>query len=225
MRIIFVRHGNPNYEHDCLTELGHVQAAAVAERLVGEGIERIFSSTCGRAMETAEYTAKRLGLEVAPCDFIREINWGMKDGTRPYSDGNPWKRATEFIKSDRSGADPLWRDDSLFAETKTPESLDALGKGLDLWLASLGYTREGKCYRVKNAKHRTVAIFCHGGAFAAAFSHIFSIPMPFALACVPFAQTGISEIEISGGDGELAIPRLFNGHATSHLSEKGIKIT
>ena len=30
MKIIFVRHGHPNYQLDCLTELGHPQAEAAA---------------------------------------------------------------------------------------------------------------------------------------------------------------------------------------------------
>ena len=38
MRIIFVRHGHPDYVHDCLTDLGHLQATAAAERLRDEGI-------------------------------------------------------------------------------------------------------------------------------------------------------------------------------------------
>ena len=33
MRIVFVRHGHPNYEKDCLTELGHRHAEAAALRL------------------------------------------------------------------------------------------------------------------------------------------------------------------------------------------------
>ena len=33
MRILFIRHGDPDYEHDCLTELGRRQALAVSERL------------------------------------------------------------------------------------------------------------------------------------------------------------------------------------------------
>ena len=32
MRIIFIRHGNPDYEKDCLTELGHKQAEAAAKK-------------------------------------------------------------------------------------------------------------------------------------------------------------------------------------------------
>ena len=53
MRILFVRHGHPNYELDCLTELGKKQAEAAALRLKDEGIEEIYASTCGRAFETA----------------------------------------------------------------------------------------------------------------------------------------------------------------------------
>ena len=41
MRIVFVRHGEPDYEHDCLTPAGREQALAVAERLKEDGIEEI----------------------------------------------------------------------------------------------------------------------------------------------------------------------------------------
>ena len=37
MRIVFVRHGEPDYEHDCLTETGVRQAEQAAERLKEEG--------------------------------------------------------------------------------------------------------------------------------------------------------------------------------------------
>ena len=73
MKIYFVRHGHPDYKKDCLTELGHLQAEAAAKRLENSGIVSVFSSTKGRAFETAEHTAKKLGLEVIPCDFMREI--------------------------------------------------------------------------------------------------------------------------------------------------------
>ena len=68
MRIIFVRHGEPDYARDCLTDEGRRQAAAAAERLAGEGISEIYASPCGRAMETARYTARRLGLPVVTLD-------------------------------------------------------------------------------------------------------------------------------------------------------------
>ena len=70
MKIVFVRHGHPNYHEDCLTELGHLQAEAAAQRLKDEGIEKVYSSTNGRAYETAEYTARLYGCDVIPCDFM-----------------------------------------------------------------------------------------------------------------------------------------------------------
>ena len=41
MRIIFVRHGEPDYIHDCLTDKGRIQALSAAERLREEGISEI----------------------------------------------------------------------------------------------------------------------------------------------------------------------------------------
>ncbi len=43
MRLFFVRHGHPDYEKDCLTELGHIQAERAAMRLKEEGIKKIYS--------------------------------------------------------------------------------------------------------------------------------------------------------------------------------------
>ena len=71
MRIIFVRHGHPDYDKDCLTELGHKQAIAAAQRLKNEKIDRVFSSSCGRAAETAEHIAKFHNKEVELCYFMQ----------------------------------------------------------------------------------------------------------------------------------------------------------
>lgn len=74
MRILFIRHGEPDYEKDDLTETGLRQAELVAQRLKDEGIEEIWSSTQGRALNTAKFTADLLGLPVKTADFIREIS-------------------------------------------------------------------------------------------------------------------------------------------------------
>ena len=76
MRIIFVRHGEPDYANDCLTETGKKQAEAAAKRLVREGISEIYSSPMGRAYQTAECTAKLLNLPITVLDYMHEISWG-----------------------------------------------------------------------------------------------------------------------------------------------------
>ena len=97
MRLIFVRHGEPDYERDCLTETGRKQAAAAAERLEREGISVIYSSPMGRAKGTAEFTARKLGLPITELRFMHEISWG---GPGVPEDGHPWTLSEWMINRD-----------------------------------------------------------------------------------------------------------------------------
>ncbi len=225
MRILFVRHGNPNYELDCLTELGKMQAVAASERLCKEGIELIFSSSCGRAIETASYTAKKLGLDVTLCDFVREINWSSKDGTPVLQNGSPWLYAEEYIKANKCLVDTDWRKNELYSKTNTPSSLDNLSEGLDLWLESLGYKREGNYYRVIKPEFKTVAMFAHAGAFSCVVSHLFNLPLPFVLLCIPCVQTGVVEIMLDGKEGDIITPRFGTSYEIEHLKRANVQIT
>ena len=56
MIFYYVRHGDPIYDPDSLTELGHKQAAALAKRFTLTGLDEIYSSTSMRARMTAEPT-------------------------------------------------------------------------------------------------------------------------------------------------------------------------
>ena len=55
-----------------LTELGHAQASAAAERLADAGIRRIIASPYTRALQTAAPLARRLGLPVTVTPAVRE---------------------------------------------------------------------------------------------------------------------------------------------------------
>ena len=133
MRILFIRHGDPNYTDDCLTPLGHVQAKAAAERVKNEGISRIYSSSCGRAYETALYAAELLQLPVEQLDFMRELSWGWADeaaGKRAH----PWECAKEILCAE--GVDPMrteaWREHRYFVNSDPLTTLvDAAVDGFD----------------------------------------------------------------------------------------------
>ena len=143
MKIYFVRHGHPDYENDCLTELGHKQAVAAAERLKNCGIEQVFSSTKGRAFQTAEYTAKALGLQVISCDFMREIGWRSIDGEPILANGHPWSLSDIFASEGKTLTDKEWYMKEPYCKSKVVSSADVVKKGLDAWFAELGYQREG----------------------------------------------------------------------------------
>lgn len=208
MRLIFVRHGHPNYELDCLTELGHRQAEAAALVLRSEGISEIYASTMGRATETAQHTAAHLGLPVIPCDFMREIHWAPKDGTEMLKNGNPWFLAWDMIERGQSLLSPDWRTTEPYCHSEVVEYGHAVAQAIDGWLKQLGYEREGENYRVVGQNtQRTVALFSHGGSSAAALSHIANIPFPYFCASFPLDFTAITTFRLSDTPGALTAPR------------------
>ena len=60
MLFFYVRHGDPIYDPDSLTPLGHRQAEAVAKRLALYGLDEIYASTSNRAVLTATPTSEIL---------------------------------------------------------------------------------------------------------------------------------------------------------------------
>lgn len=169
MRIILIRHGDPNYEKDCLTELGHKQAAAAAQRLLSEDIDEIYSSPQGRAFQTAEYFSKASGIkDIHVLNFIREIRYG-REGELYEDEWHPWKGADELMLEGKNLQSENWRDYPVYKENFATIDADRIGEETDKWLAGLGYVREGLYYRNKRPddRQRTLAIFCHGGASSA----------------------------------------------------------
>jgi len=208
MRIVFVRHGHPNYTDDCLTELGHQHAEAAAVRLLDEGIGEIFSSSCGRAYETALHTAEKLGLPVEQMDFIREIRWGSKEGEELAHNGNPWLVGQDMILEGERLMRTDWRENGTFSRnTVLHDAVDAVAKGIDAWLQRLGYTREGDYYRVTGENtSRTVALFSHAGASSAALAHMFNLPFSYLCAAICCNYTCVTVVTLSDRPGDLTMP-------------------
>ena len=227
MKIVFIRHGNPDYQLDCLTELGHKQAEAAADVLCTMGIEKIYSSSHGRAVETALHTAKKLGLEIHQCDFIRELHPKWKaDPTLPYSrEFSPWLRTLEYGKRGLPLLDPNWRYNELFAEIDTPERIDTLCVELDEWLASIGVERNGTYYRLNSPKYSVVAMFCHAMSYSASIAHMFNLTFPFVSLSFPMRQTGISVVEFDESEGDFIAPRLLMIGNVDHLIKNDIQIS
>lgn len=221
MRIIFVRHGHPNYVNDCLTELGHKHAAAAAERLKDEGIVEIYSSTCGRAYETAEYTAKQYGLPIVKCDFMREISWGSVDNEPLVFDGHPWSTVDDMVAKGKSILNPDWAKEEPFVRNKMVDYVGNIAVALDEWLKKLGYKREGLYYRVAEdaSTNKTIAAFGHGGAGSAIFSHLFNLPYPFVCTTLNQDYTGITIVEFPDTPGALVKPRFEIMNDARHIKE------
>lgn len=219
MRIIFVRHGHPNYELDCLTPLGHKHGDAVAERLKGEPIERIYSSTCGRAVETAEHIDRNFGLGVEGLEFMREIKWGSVDGSPVYEDGHPWLNSDYIVERGKDLLDKAWRETKQYRNNKAVVSGDTLGAKFDEWISELGYTREGDYYRVGKVRYGTIVLVSHGGASSAALAHLFNLPFPFVCSAICPDYTAVTVVTLSEKEGALVAPKFEIMNDARHIAD------
>ena len=208
MRIIFVRHGEPDYARDCLTEVGKEQAKAVAERLSNEDIDEIWSSPLGRAMETAGAISDKFNMPIKTIDFMREVLWGSTDGKPLFSDGHPWNIVDEMARQGINLNQTDWKESSYFKTNKVTECVERIDDEIDKWLDEQGYKRKGFYYyhKIQEEKHKTIVLVSHGGSSAAAMGHILNIPFPQMCAMFHIGFTGINIIRFDKQKGLGTLP-------------------
>lgn len=73
MRLIIIRHGDPDYERDSLTEKGWREAELLAERIAGIDVRAFYVSPLGRAKDTASLTLKKMNRTAIECEWLREF--------------------------------------------------------------------------------------------------------------------------------------------------------
>lgn len=216
MKIIFVRHGHPDYERDCLTEKGHLQAKAAAERLKDEKVDKIFSSTCGRAYETACHIAARHNMDITQLDFMREMDWGVR-GTDDFI--HPWDCADEWIANGKNIMNCDWRSTPEYKDTTFLKNYDKVITGFDDWIGSLGLCREGDYYRVTKENDDTIMLVSHGGSSSAVLSHILNIPFPFVCQTIRPYFTAITVVSFKNKIGELVAPKFELVNDARHIEK------
>ena len=166
MLLYIIRHGIPDYETDTLTRDGKEQAEALSNRLFKCGINKIFSSPLGRALETAIPTSKKLGIKIQILQFASEdIYWKTLTTQDSYTQELEWgyKNRINFLgrmdsyKNDNDYRLGFYNDDL------AKSSLSFLKKESDAFISSLGYLKNGigNGYDVVNDNDEKVAIFCH----------------------------------------------------------------
>ena len=219
MRILFVRHGDPDYKNDCLTELGREQAEAVSRRLLPEGISEIYASPYGRAAETAAYTASRLSLPVTTLPYMHEIGWSGDD--LPFG-GHPWSLSDQLLTEDNYDFFAQdWRTHPYFVRNKARECYDEIAEQFDLFLAQQGFRHDGRRFFCTANNEKTIALFSHGGSGACAIGHILSLPFPFVAAVMQFDVTSVTIIEFPAREGEYIHPRLELFNDAAHIRRAG----
>lgn len=176
MKLLIVRHGEPDYSVDSLTEKGWREAELLADRLCGLRVDDFYVSPLGRARDTAGVTLKRLGREAEQLDWLQEFRGRVLDpktGRYSYAwDFAPqyWTRCPEFWDEN------AWRGNALVATGNSGAVFDETVAGLDGLLSRYGYARDGHMYRTEANSDATAVLFCHFGIAMAMVAHLTGMP-------------------------------------------------
>ena len=179
MRLIFIRHAEPDYEHDSLTEKGWREAKLLARRTKDWQVDEFYVSPLGRARDTASFTLREHGKTAEVMDWLHEFQ-----GTLP--DGNGAERLCWDLMPDVWTAQPEllqpagWEKAPILQGTNVKAEYDRVTAGLDALLASYGYMRHGGYYTCRETCGKTIVCFCHFGITAVLLSHLWNVS-PFTV--------------------------------------------
>ena len=201
MRLLIIRHGDPDYSIDSLTEKGWREAKLLAPRLWNEHIDEFYVSPLGRANDTAkptldlyeEKTGKRP--VITKLDWLREFpasidldqtEYGAPDGTPNMR--CPWNMPVGFFASQEEFFGQDWKNVPIFADPdcKVVETYERIDSAFDAFMAEHGFIRRAKngfpsrIYDIQPDAKRdlTIAFFCHLGLGNSLLASITGIPLP-----------------------------------------------
>ena len=176
MKLLIIRHGDPDYEHDSLTEKGRREAEYLADFLCRQNIDYFYTSPYGRARDTAAPVLARLGRTAEELPWLREFDHLIdrpddKERKRIPWDWLPQDWTREPLFYDKDG----WSESEYMAPFGIGEEYDEVAEAFDELLAKHGYRREGGYYRAERPSHETIAMFCHFGSGSVLLSHLWGV--------------------------------------------------
>ncbi len=209
MRLLFIRHADPDYTNDSLTPTGRKEAELLAKAAPDMNLGTCYVSPLGRAQETARYCMETTGKTAETLDWLQEFpsNLDLEKAvdfqdayTRVTKDGQPrvpvfWDIKPSFWTEEPIYMDPVhWRESPLALECDIASPYDHVTAEFDRLLATFGYVREGGHYRVEKESTETLTFFCHFAISSALISHLWNVS-PFTLWFNTITPpTGVSEL-------------------------------
>lgn len=167
MIFYYIRHADPVYNPDSITELGKKQAESLTERLTLYGIDEIYASSSNRAKMTAEPLLKALNkslsgvfdwanennlwktLTVPKSNDVFPVDWAFR--TAPYTE--------KFNSDEIRNMSFNWYDHADFKITSFKLGITQFNERADEFLLSLGYRHDHKrhCFIQEKANDKRIA--------------------------------------------------------------------
>lgn len=218
MKILIVRHGDPDYVHDSLTEKGVIEAQLLSDKLTKLDVKKFYCSPLGRAKKTASYTLERMGRTAEERLWLREFEGKCEKPHRPGIVEYCW----DWMPSDWT-KEPLffdkekWVEAPAFKDTNIKQEWERVKAGVDELLSENGYVHEGPVFKAVKPNNDTIVLFCHLGVEAMMVGYIFGIsPMVLLHAFGP-APSSVTTLATEERQEGTACFRALSYGSTEHL--------
>jgi probable phosphoglycerate mutase len=222
MRLVIIRHGDPDYSIDSLTETGWKEAHLLAEKMAKMDVQEFYVSPLGRAKDTASCTLKKMGREAVELDWLQEFRPTV---LRPDAEGKR-KVSWDWLPQDWTADDRFysyehWHEHEVFQEAHVKEEYDLVAEKFDAFLADHGYRREGRIYRVERENEDTIVLFCHFALGCVLLSRLFSVSPMILWHHLCSAPTGVTIVNTEERRQGIAAFRMSTYGDVSHLYAGG----
>ncbi len=223
MRLIFIRHGDPNYQLDTLTERGWKEAEALFERVKKWKVDEFYVSPLGRARDTANVSLEKLNRSAETLDWLKEFFVPVVDpvtGDRRIAwDLMPayWTEKCELYER------ALWLKSDIMQSGNVEEEYRRVCDSFDGLLLKHGYRRTGGYYKAEKGNNKTLVFFCHLGVQFVLLSHLFGVTAPVMWQNFFVAPTSVTELVTEEREKGIAVFRCKRIGDVSHLEAAGIE--
>lgn len=180
MRVIFIRHADPDYSIDSITEKGCREAQLLSKRVCKWDVKQFYCSPLGRAQATAKYTLDKLSRDAIVYPWLREFKGHVLNPSNGKS-SICWDFMPDYWTEHESMYDKdKWAVSDIMKTSTNDISVEwrSVSNGIDMILAEHGYVRKNRYYKVEKHNNDTIVIFCHLGVTMAMMAHLLGIAAP-----------------------------------------------
>ncbi|MBQ2080059.1 MAG: histidine phosphatase family protein [Erysipelotrichaceae bacterium] len=224
MEIVFIRHGDPNYELDALTEKGILEAKALIPRIEKINADYYYVSPLGRARQTAQIAMERIDKEAKVLDWLREFPAVVKHICEP--DPGPqcwdwmpsdWAKEPSFYDIDR------FYDHPVMKKGHVKEIYEDVINHFNALLRKHGYAKNGKTFDVLKANHDTLCFFCHFGIECVLLSYLINVSPMILWHGFVASTSSVTIVNTEERQKGIASFRISHFGDTSHLDASGLE--
>lgn len=222
MRIILIRHGEPDNVNNTLTERGFRETKALAEYLKDFVFDEAYTSPLQRAVLTSEAVLKPLNKSATVLPWLAEF---MHPVDLPYCKAHDnWDFLPSYFVEQNFYNKDTYLESEVLKKAAIDKYYSEVTSNLDELLLAHGYKRNQKgYYDVIDSNKKIIILFCHFGVMSVIMAHLMGIPYVLLAQHFVCRTTGITTMVTEEREKGIAQFRCIQYGSITHLEKANLR--